>query len=72
MEFMSLYMYIILLYMYISLSQVDTTLYRSGDVVRVMDDRGEVSKLQKGHGEWNDSMSMVSVISHSLVQENPV
>ena len=40
--------------------QVDTTLYRSGDVVRVMDDRGEVSKLQKGHGEWNDSMSMVS------------
>ena len=26
-----------------------------------MDDRGEVSKLQKGHGEWNDSMSMVSV-----------
>lgn len=65
MEFMSLY---ILLYVYISLSQVDTTLYRSGDVVRVMDDRGEVSKLQKGHGEWNDSMSMVSVILHSLVQ----
>ena len=43
----------------LSFPQVDTTLYRSGDVVRVMDDRGEVSKLQKGHGEWNDSMSMV-------------
>ena len=40
---------------------MDTTVFHSGDVIRVMDDRGEVSKLQKGHGEWNDSMSMVSV-----------
>ena len=43
-----------------SLFQVDTTIFRVGDIVRVMEDRGEVSKLQKGHGEWNDSMSIVS------------
>ena len=36
-----------------------------------MDDRGEVSKLQKGHGEWNDSMSVVSslLVIHVLTRD---
>ena len=53
-----------------SLSQVDTTIFRVGDIVRVMDDRGEVSKLQKGHGEWNDSMSIVS--ESPSIQSTPI
>ena len=24
--------------------------------MRIMDDRAEVTKLQKGHGEWNEDM----------------
>lgn len=31
--------------------------YKRGDVVRVMDDLAEVTKLQKGHGGWIDEMS---------------
>ena len=30
--------------------------FKPGDVVRIMDDRAEVTKLQKGHGEWNEDM----------------
>ena len=39
-------------------------MFRIGDVVRVMEDRGEVTKLQKGHGEWNESMATVSETKH--------
>ena len=30
--------------------------FKPGDVVRIMDDRAEVTKLQKGHGEWSEDM----------------
>ena len=30
--------------------------FKPGDVVRIMDGRAEVTKLQKGHGEWNEDM----------------
>ena len=34
-------------------------MFRAGDVVSIMEDRAEVSKLQKGHGEWNEEMTPV-------------
>jgi len=34
--------------------------FARGDVVRVMDDMAEVTKLQQGHGEWNEHMAMVN------------
>ena len=34
-------------------------MFRAGDVVSIMEDRAEVSKLQKGHGEWNEEMTAV-------------
>ena len=34
--------------------------FAGGDVVRVMDDMAEVTKLQQGHGEWNEHMAMVN------------
>ena len=37
--------------------------FKPGDVVRIMDDRAEVTKLQKGHGEWNEDMLDVSLLS---------
>ena len=37
--------------------------FKPGDVVRIMDDRAEVTKLQKGHGEWNEDMLDVSHLS---------
>ena len=40
--------------------QVDVPRYQVGDAVRVMDDRAEVSKLQKNHGGWVEEMSDVS------------
>ena len=39
--------------------QVDVPMFRAGDVVSIMEDRAEVSKLQKGHGEWNEEMTAV-------------
>ena len=42
--------------------------FKPGDVVRIMDDRAEVTKLQKGHGEWNEDMLDVSVsIVHKII-----
>lgn len=35
-------------------------MFKPGDVVKIMDDRAEVTKLQKGHGEWNEDMQEVS------------
>ena len=35
-------------------------MFRPGDVVSIMEDRAEVSKLQKGHGEWREDMTAVS------------
>lgn len=34
-------------------------MYSIGDVVSVNDDRGEVSKMQKGHGDWVEDMTEV-------------
>lgn len=42
-------------------------MYRIGDVVSVCDDRGEVSKLQRGHGEWVENMTEVHVHVHCIV-----
>jgi len=39
--------------------QVDGPMFRPGDVVSVMEDRAEVCKLQKGHGEWSEEMTAV-------------
>ena len=36
-------------------------MFRVGDVVSIMEDRVEVSKLQKGHGEWREDMTAVSI-----------
>lgn len=47
--------------------QQDLPNYKRGDVVRVMDDLAEVTKLQKGHGGWIDEMSYVS-LSQYVVQ----
>ena len=35
---------------------MDVRVYKIGDVVSVNSDRGEVSKMQKGHGEWVEDM----------------
>ena len=40
--------------------QVDVPMFRAGDLVSIMEDRAEVSKLQKGHGEWREDMTAVS------------
>ena len=34
-------------------------MFKAGDVVSIMEDRAEVCKLQKGHGEWNEEMTPV-------------
>ena len=39
--------------------QVDTPMFRPGDVVFVMEDCAEVCKLQKGHGDWIEEMTAV-------------
>ena len=39
--------------------------FARGDVVSVMDDMAEVTKLQQGHGEWNEHMAMVN---HSIAR----
>lgn len=44
--------------------QVEAPVFRMGDVIRIMDDDTEVSRMQKGHGEWNEAMSKVTL--HSL------
>jgi E3 ubiquitin-protein ligase mind-bomb len=36
--------------------KVDVRVYKIGDVVSVNSDRGEVSKMQKGHGDWVEDM----------------
>jgi E3 ubiquitin-protein ligase mind-bomb len=40
-----------------ALVKADVPRYKRGDVVRVMDDLTEVTKLQKNHGGWNDEMT---------------
>ena len=40
--------------------QVDIPIYKFGDVVQVLEDIVEVQKLQKGHGGWNDDITMVN------------
>ena len=42
-------------------------MFRAGDVVSIMEDRTEVSKLQKGHGEWNEEMIAVRNNLQTLV-----
>lgn len=39
--------------------QVEGPAFRIGDTVRVMEDLEEVTKMQKGHGEWNETMQSV-------------
>ena len=39
--------------------QVEGYVFKAGDIIRIVDDMGEVVKLQKGHGEWNDDMALV-------------
>ena len=51
---------LILLTVVIFFLQVDEPMFRPGDVVSIMEDRAEVSKLQKGHGEWREDMTAVS------------
>ena len=48
--------YIFLIY------QVHCPVFRVSDVVYVMDDRGEVAKMQKGHGEWAEDMALVYTV----------
>ena len=43
------------------LLQMNVPMFRAGDVVSIMEDRVEVSKLQKGHGEWREDMTAVSI-----------
>ena len=43
-------------------------MFRAGDVVSIMEDRAEVSKLQKGHGEWREDMTAVSTWICNLQQ----
>ena len=43
------------------LLQMNVPMFRAGDVVSIMGDRVEVSKLQKGHGEWREDMTAVSI-----------
>ena len=40
---------------------MNVPMFRAGDVVSIMEDRVEVSKLQKGHGEWREDMTAVSI-----------
>lgn len=39
-------------------------MYSIGDVVSVNDDRGEVSKMQKGHGDWVEDMTEVHMYTY--------
>ena len=41
-------------------------MFKAGDVVSIMEDRVEVSKLQKGHGNWNEEMTAVSTWIYNL------
>ena len=43
-------------------------MFRAGDVVSIMEDRAEVTKLQKGHGEWREDMTAVSIWIYNLQQ----
>ena len=36
------------------------TSFSVGDIVKILDQVHEVKKLQRGHGEWTDSMKDVS------------
>ena len=44
------------------LMQVECPRFAPGDVIRVMDDREEMVKLQKGFGGWNEDMTDVNII----------
>ena len=44
-------------------------MFRPGDVVSVMEDRAEVCKLQKGHGEWSEEMTAVRNNLQKLVSQ---
>ena len=46
--------------------QVDVPMFKPGDVVSIMEDRAEVCKLQKGHGNWNEEMTAVSTWIYNL------
>ena len=41
-------------------AQVDIPGFECGDVVRMISDMAEAYRLQKGHGEWNDDMALVT------------
>ena len=41
-------------------------MYRIGDVVSVNSDRGEVSKMQKGHGDWVEDMIEVCLCMYHM------
>ena len=43
---------------------METPVYSIGDVVSVNDDRGEVSKMQKGHGDWVEDMTEVHMYTY--------
>ena len=45
---------------------MDTPIFHVGDVVRIMDDVTEVKRMQRGHGEWNDSMTEVNLLTFPL------
>ena len=45
-------------------------MFRAGDVVSIMEDRAEVTKLQKGHGEWREDMTAVSIWIYNLQQHS--
>ena len=47
--------------------QVHCPVFRVSDVVYVMDDRGEVAKMQKGHGEWAEDMALVYTVHATLL-----
>lgn len=47
-------------------------MYSIGDVVSVNDDRGEVAKMQKGHGDWVEDMNEVLCSLHVFVRAPPI
>lgn len=48
------------LHVFVCVHQVQESMFRPGDFIRVIDDMVEVQKYQKGHGEWIDEMELVS------------
>lgn len=52
-------------------AQVDTPVFSYGDVVRISDNMLKVHSLQAGHGEWNDDMALVRIITITFITPPP-